>query len=536
MGGEINIHSIRALERQINEGNGDVIELKRTRNSLLNISTCTPPEVLGRIFVWSLLRPVWHPTQCQDFAGLQKGSYNFLLVCHRWFEVASRTPELWGFWGNTLQDWKKRYQRSRAATPLDLVLYGNASDPAILFDEPLQDALRSRVVLDTIRQAHLMSHDCRILTSIISSLTPDDKSGRNESIESIILGSGGFTSVDASNFFARSHLSRLCLLNLTGRIRISSWDHLPSRTTLLTVLSLKIRTSPPPPTITPSQLFSILAKNPNLEELTLSDVALPNFTDTSTLKVPLRSLKRLSLAGKFRQLFGLLNRLILPETLDMIDLTGGGSTAEDVSQTLAPYMREHFQRDPKFQNLLEVAFSSFPGSISISVNVVTALDPPHTAFNVHPTDGFPPDVREQLFIDLFESIPQERVAFLNADLDLKLSEELFIMMPNIAILTLSGVELYEGFLQPNPNGPYADEKLLPSLEVLCLEDVFPVNGDWSPLTTYLVHQTMDNQTVSLEMVSDFPYMRPEVVNEIEDLVEAFHLREGVRMEDEQRLG
>ena len=51
MGPEINIDSILALERQTKEGTGDVIHLKRFRNSLLNISTRIPPEILGTSFV-----------------------------------------------------------------------------------------------------------------------------------------------------------------------------------------------------------------------------------------------------------------------------------------------------------------------------------------------------------------------------------------------------------------------------------------------------------------------------------------------------
>ena len=95
MGREANIDLIRALEKRIGEGKGDKIKLKRERNSLLNISTRLPPEILGQIFTWNLVREGF-------FRGLREGSYNFLLVCHHWFEVASRTPELWNFWGNTL--------------------------------------------------------------------------------------------------------------------------------------------------------------------------------------------------------------------------------------------------------------------------------------------------------------------------------------------------------------------------------------------------------------------------------------------------
>ena len=93
MGRETNFDSIHELEKQIEEGTGDTIQLKRTRNSLLNISTRVPPEILGSIFCWNVIPDGDYP----HFGGLRKGSYNFLLVCHHWFEVASHTPELWSF-------------------------------------------------------------------------------------------------------------------------------------------------------------------------------------------------------------------------------------------------------------------------------------------------------------------------------------------------------------------------------------------------------------------------------------------------------
>jgi hypothetical protein len=60
MGREVNIDSIQALEKRIEEGKGDKIQLKRARNSWLNISTRVPPEILGDIFVWSLVREEDH--------------------------------------------------------------------------------------------------------------------------------------------------------------------------------------------------------------------------------------------------------------------------------------------------------------------------------------------------------------------------------------------------------------------------------------------------------------------------------------------
>ena len=110
---KINIDSIRALEEQIREHERAAIKLKRARNSLRNVSKL-PPELFGKIFCWNVIRE-------GDFDELDDGSHNFLLVCHHWFEVASHTPELWCFWGNTLIDWARWCHCSETA-PLDLVL------------------------------------------------------------------------------------------------------------------------------------------------------------------------------------------------------------------------------------------------------------------------------------------------------------------------------------------------------------------------------------------------------------------------------
>ena len=519
MGREANIYSIRALEKQIVEGDGDIIELKRARNSLLNISTRVPPEILGMIFSRSLVREAGHSSRYrQGFDRLRKGSHNFLLVCNHWFEVASRTPELWSFWGNTLEDWKKRHLRS-GTTPVDLVLEGGERDPEASFDKSLRDAVRGRVMQDTIRQVHLASDGGDTVVLIISALTPANEGARNDNIESIRWENCGFPSVDVSKFFARSRLSNLRSLHLLGDFRISSWDHLTLRTTLLTSLSLEVK--PFSPTLSTSQLVSILTSNRNLRQLRLSNAALPNDADGFTLQVPLCDLKILSLGGEFRHIFGLLHRLILPEILDSVYLSGDVSTVEEITQLL-PYLRDHLRRDPRFQERLEIKYFTLAGSITISINALCAQDialarkPPSVAFTLGLDNLLWADLYNQVFADLVALAPCEHVVSFKTNA--KPSEELLLTMPNIETLSLYNVKLSEGFLQPNPDGPHANKKLLPSLRSLCMECFTLEKNDWNHLTTYLAHQTSDGQAISLEIGGLPP---KEVMNEIKGLVKEF---------------
>ena len=112
--------------------------------TLLDATTHLPPEILGRIFLLNVIRD-------GDFRGLMKGSYNFLLVCYHWYEVALRTPKLWSSWGNTVRDWSKRYTRCKSA-PLDLVLSKDSNHD---FDDALHDALQDRAARDLIWRVHL---------------------------------------------------------------------------------------------------------------------------------------------------------------------------------------------------------------------------------------------------------------------------------------------------------------------------------------------------------------------------------------------
>jgi len=210
-----------------------------------------------------------------------------------------------------------------------------------------------------------------------------------------------------------------------------------------------------------------------------------------------------------------------------MDLIGLESTVDDVSQTLAPYIRAYFRRDARFQDGLKISSSFSPSFISISVDLacsrtaVPVREIPRAAFSVSLASAPPPDVLEQLFIDFIAPFPREHVLDFEDTGGKKLPEELYFMMPNIETLRISNAKLVEGFLQPNPGGPRANTKLFPSLRSLCLRRVFLCDDDWDHLAKYLAHQTSGGQTISIDIGGYSSCPRREVVDEIGGMVERF---------------
>ena len=205
--------------------------------------------------------------------------------------------------------------------------------------------------------------------------------------------------------------------------------------------------------------------------------------------------------------------------LDELFLTVFNPTMEDIPQTFAPYMREYFRHDPRFQDRLGVSSSSYrPISISVGVvctqTAVPVLGVPEVSLTVFAV----PNVLERLLIELTPPIPRERVVYFEA-IEPSIPRELFFMMPNIETLRILDVELSKDFLQPNPG---ANTKLLPSLRFLSLQGLTLSDNDWGHLTTYLARQTSDGQVISLEIGGSFPHLCLEVMEEVETLVEEFN--------------
>ena len=518
MGPEANIDSIRTLEQQIKEGTGDEMRLKRARNSLFNISTRVPPEILGLIFRWNVIPD-------GDFGGLRNKSYNFLLVCHHWFKVACKTPELWNFWGDTPDQWSKRCQHSGTA-PVDLVLNGYRTDDVdFRLDGPLRDALRDRVASDSIRSLHIQGRGTRAFRSVMSVLIPDGEDIKTSSIESIIL-----RTVDVSDLFVRYYFPELRRLNLSTKVVISTWDHLRLHTTALTTLSLTIRHPLPLPTA--SQLLAILASNPRLRDVDLRGLMIPRDNgDGSTSRVPLHHLRTLRLIGDCRSLFQLLHRLNLPKSLDKTSLTLFGCRVEEIPE-IGAYLRDYLRRDGRFQDGLGIFITFFQESILIEANTASGNDSPSLSstervlfvmFMAAFEQSLPLDMRNKLCIDLVKYAPTEHVTCFRGKMETRILEQAIPTMPNIQELHLISVEMSDRFLRPDSDGPPANAKTLPSLRYLHLEDIFTDPVDWSSLISYLAHQTSGGQAISLRITGDPIHICPHVAENIMDLVEEFVL-------------
>ena len=523
MGLETNAELIRVLEKQIEEGSGDIIKLKRARNSLLNISTRVPPEILGDISSWNLVRPDPDPELDMHFYGSPQSSYNFLLVCHHWFQVASQTPTLWSFCGNNVWDWEKWLRRHPQSTPLDLVLNDEsfgATKPSI--DHAVQDALKDRAAQDTIRQVHLRCH-CRDLVSpVISLLTPDGEGVQRRSIESIDLRYPWMASpFDVSKFFTRVHLPKLRSLLLHGPLILSSLDHLAQQTTVLTTLSLRIYSPPTTPLF-----FSIPVQNYGLQVLSLDSPVIPEDDDEPTSQVTLQNLERLDLTGNLHCVTRMLERLTFPRPLKSLQVTTVNSAVKSVLQTLGPYVRQYFRSDRGLWSRLKLRAQASCDNLAVYVeNQDGAGDFSQFSaeFVVRLAQGTPQDVAQNLCRDFVTLLPQEHVSGFRTNLPPNKLENLLIAMPKIETLELLEVDISEGFLRPNPDGPHSKSELLPSLRFLCLGSVVLSDNSWGPLMTYLGHQASDCQTISLKITStsNGPHMCPEVVKEIEGLVVEF---------------
>ena len=505
--GEINIDSILALDEEIREHEKAIIKLKRARNSLLNVSKF-PPEVLGEIFRCNV-------TFKDDFGGLKEGSHNFLLVCHHWFQVASCTPELWSFWGNTTRDWMRWHSYS-GSVPLDLVLDGRARDRSRL-DVALYNELRDRATKDIIRQVHLKAQNQELLDSILSSLTVECEGTPSNSVQSFVLWNWGSTPVDVTDFFARYCFPKLRRLDLTNCT--ISWNPLTSRTGALTTLDLGISSLSPTPTT--SQLLLVLSSNPLLQKIALGRQAIPQDDDgTSSAQVPLHDLKELELEGGLRDVIRLFHRFDHPKRMDSLTLTLDDCSAVDISQIIGPCLLDYLQGRGRSQHGSRLLLS-FEHEISLHIGGVHGINPLLRQMDTFMTmfvrlnEALHGNAREMAILDLITHVPGEEIAHLQMLGDPVTTRNMYSQFPNLRALSFAGAPLRYMFSEPDLG---RDRKILPSLQHISLHEFGVGHGDWSPLINFLACRVSSGNRLGTLEISGSPHMRPEVMEAVRGMV------------------
>ena len=324
--------------------------------------------------------------------------------------------------------------------------------------EPLRNALQDRTARDSIRQVHLRGINGKIIGSIISLIITPGEGVLSNGVESFVLRNVGCHAVGVSRFFARYNLPKSGRLDLSGMCRIPSQGSLKSHTTILTTLSLKIEDSPIP---TLSQLLPFLSYNPNLQQLVLSDSAVPYADDNaSSLQVPLCHLNKLHITSDFCRAFRLLNQLEHPDKMDSLKLLLYKCSSLDLSQTLGPYFRNRVRRRGRFPGGgLDLLANRDPGSIRLCAGDVyvscdsTELDWFADVSVVTSIRVGLKDEADGLCFDLIVHTPREQVITSRTTLPI-LCSELCVEMCNLTYLHLADVNFSTWFVGQDIRGPH----------------------------------------------------------------------------------
>lgn len=339
----------------------EATRLQRLGNTL-NPSVHLAPEVLGHIFWWGVVSGVT-PT-----GRIAENTFNFLLVCRYWFNVAISTPSLWAFWGTSLRECVA-FHRYSGAVPL----YLNLVDADTTRDiKAASGVLQDLSVQRRIRHLHVRTSP-KPLADILSFMSPSRKSIIRSQIKSLTLTVEGpwiaerpEEMPDITNFLDTHSLPELQSLRLRGcNLR---WECLVPQTSKLTHLFVHAYEGSRKPSVV--QLFSLFAGNSALEtvDLSLEIASSPHdILPESSISVFLPHLRRLAVNGNASGYAQLLNLLKFSSELkhvrtdlflDMI--------AMDVAAALSPFLSSLFHEPQRINLAIQIVYALVGLSINVS--------------------------------------------------------------------------------------------------------------------------------------------------------------------------
>ena len=307
---------------------------------------------------------------------------------------------------------------------------------------------------------------------------------------------------------------------------ISSWDLITSRTSVLTTIILDIHYHSP--TVTSSQILSILRSNPSLREITLRGGAVHCDGGDKSSRVALAHLKILALSGVLEDGFPLLHHLDYPVKMDNLTLNVTDATINDISEKIGPYLRDHLRRRGRSRNGLGLYFSS-KDTIEFHVEDVgeTDLSAPGTAWlarlvttSIQLGQVPPKDLLEETLLNLVAHIPQEEIVYFKARGGPISTEAISTQFPYLRAMHFVETPLDVAF----PKSVLDRNRIFPCLQHLTLS--VGHNDNWKPLITFLDHlASSGNKLYTLE-IGGCNEMKPKVEEGVRRAVRELRVQPG----------
>ena len=271
------------------------------------------------------------------------------------------------------------------------------------------------------------------------------------------------------------------------------------------------------------ELVLLLSLNPRLQDVSFSRFwTRPIHVNGTVVQVPLKNLQCLTVEGDSCSTLELVQRLDYPTQMEHISLNVARCAPKHILDTLGRLARDHLQCTGRSQGNLGIYMRCYPTTISILANAITevagqARRDTFTKFTASLRDGIVYNDYVKLCTDFVAHVPVQHVVHFGGEMSMDIVKKSVIIMPNIKELHLVNAQLEPGFLQLEPPAPHGP--LLPSLQRLCLEDVFSDEGSWQPLTQFLVHQRVAVEDILLTLLGPHEHICKDVLQEILDVVE-----------------